>query len=226
MFIGFRMEIDKSTHLVNPHFEDEEIDWWLNQAVEKFVKTRYSGLNSKGESFEQTQKRIDDLRTLIVEESIVPIAGTADVHKTNSYVATLPTPATIYMFALGEEVTVTNLLDVLIGKFGITQCTVDTYRDMIDNPFSEHILHYNECKPLRLFYGNVVELVTDGNYKVTKYHIRYLKQPAVIDGTGPVNCDLPVHTHSEIVKLAANMVLENIEQPRYQTHTAEVATME
>ena len=41
-----------------------------------------------------------------------------------------------------------------------------------------------------------------------------------------VTVDLPVHTHDEIVKMAANMALENIEQPRYQTHMVEVGTME
>ena len=35
--------------------------------------------------------------------------------------------------------------------------------------------------------------------------------------------DLPSQTHDEIIRLAANMILENIEQPRYQTHSLELA---
>ena len=38
---------------------------FLNEAIDKFYKTRYSGTNIKGEGFEQSQKRIDDLRFLI-----------------------------------------------------------------------------------------------------------------------------------------------------------------
>lgn len=42
-----------------------DTEWWLNKGLEKFWKTRYSGLNPKSTSFEQDQKRIDDLRTLV-----------------------------------------------------------------------------------------------------------------------------------------------------------------
>lgn len=42
-----------------------DTEWWLNKGLEKFWKTRYSGLNPKNTSFEQDQKRIDDLRTLV-----------------------------------------------------------------------------------------------------------------------------------------------------------------
>ena len=46
-----------------------DTEWWLNKGLEKFWKTRYSGVNAKQLGFEQNQKRIDDLRTLIsVEE--------------------------------------------------------------------------------------------------------------------------------------------------------------
>ena len=40
----------------------------LNIGKDKFIKTRYSGYNSKAEGFEETQKRIDDLRTLVTIE--------------------------------------------------------------------------------------------------------------------------------------------------------------
>ena len=33
--------------------------------LDKFIKTRYSGINFKRKGFEQDKKRIDDLRTLI-----------------------------------------------------------------------------------------------------------------------------------------------------------------
>ena len=42
-----------------------DTEWWLNRGLEKFWKTRYSGMNVKRTSFEEDQKRTDDLRTLI-----------------------------------------------------------------------------------------------------------------------------------------------------------------
>ncbi len=228
MHEGFDMEVDKSSSLYNPHFEDSDKDFWLNSAIQTFVKTRYSGLNVKGESFEQTQKRIDDLRTLVVEAIIEDNELTTGTDKPNSFIADLASLTDDYWFTLGEEVTVrftpfgsSSESDL---RFGVKECTIDTYREKIDDPYSEHILHYNTAKPLRLFQGDNVELITDGNYDVIQYHIRYLKAPVEIDDFN--DCDLPDHTHSEIVKIAANMALENIEQQRYQTHSMEVSKME
>jgi len=230
MHTGFDLEIDKSSSLYNPQFEDSEKDFWLTSAIQTFTKTRYSGFNVKRESFEQTQKRIDDLRTLVVEEIITGANITAGTDKPNSFIADLTSLSNDYWFTLGEEVTVnftpfggSSAQDF---RFGVKECTTDIYREKIDDPYSEHVLHYNAARPLRLFQGDNVELITDGNYDVTSYHIRYLKAPAELDDT-PTNCDLPEHTHPEIVKMAGNMALENIEQElRYKTHSVEVSKME
>jgi len=282
MHIDFKLELDKTSNLDNPAFEPEEIDAWLNKSIRKFSKTRYSGINIKRESFEQTQKRIDDLRTLVVETDLPCIPGGS---KKNCYIADLDDLEDPYWFALSEEVIIAYLSlkdtaeivaptalvvgstylvvndDVVFGEEedevtltpgtyfiaedtehtgdgsvikvtdslqGVVQCTADSYRAHIDNPYSSHILHYEEASPLRLFIGNIVELITDGSYGVLKYYLRYLRAPAVVDSLSveQVHCDLPEHTHDEIVKLAVSMALENIEQPRYQSHMNEVATME
>jgi len=327
---NFKLELDKTTALELPAFLVEEIDDWLNIAIRKFVKTRYSGVNVKREAFEQSQKRIDDLRTLIREQSLVCRTGTV---KPNSYIADLSSLSFIYWLTLGEEsligyhsisdsstsvVTgslvvgqvynvitnniIHNGLNYAVGDYfvaatttytgsgacilqsqrrvPIKEATIDTYSSLLDNPYSDHILHYDEARPLRLFYQNTVELIGDGNYGVVRYYLRYLKAPQKIDistdiatgsivagtvyevrgtagsstvtyngttynvgetftgvtgilnyaeanaATVHVTIDLPVHTHDEIVRLAVNMTLENIEQPRYQTHMVEVSTME
>jgi hypothetical protein len=233
MHAAFKLELDKSSALELPSFEPEEIDFWLNMAIRQFVKTRYRG-KTDGAGFEQITKRIEDLKTLVVEYTIVPTVGASFVNKIPYWIATLPANLDKW-FTLGEEVTIsyTKLGDPLTTKTtktqGVTECTVDTYRSHMDDPYSEHRLHYEEAKPLRLVYQDTVELVTDGNYTITGYHLRYLKKPAKVDSLGDpvvISCDLPEHTHDEIVKSAVNMVLENIEQPRYQSHTVELNKME
>jgi len=228
MHIALKLELDKTTALELPAFEPEEFDLWLNLAIKKFVKTRYSGVNIKGKSFEQTQKRIDDLRTL-VEHAIIDSddLDPSTTYAPNSFVADLSSiSGSTYWFALEEATTID--IDGTTSKVGVVESTIDEVRRMLENPFSEHILHYGSAKPIRIFDGDSVELITDGNYDVTEYHLTFLKQPVEVetDDVSPVNCDLPEHTHDEIVRMAANMILENIEQPRYQTHAREIATME
>ena len=57
MHRAFRLGLDKTQSLEYPDFLPEEIDFWLNEAIRAFVKTRYSGMNLKRESFEETQSR-------------------------------------------------------------------------------------------------------------------------------------------------------------------------
>lgn len=63
--------IDLELNKVNSNLYDiilpEEKDYFLNKAQERFVKDRYGAQsNNKGKGFEMSQKRIDDLRALLV----------------------------------------------------------------------------------------------------------------------------------------------------------------
>lgn len=239
MHANVKLELDKTSALELPAFEPEEIDFWLNMAIRRFVKTRYSGVNIKKESFEETQKRIDDLRTLVehvalymIENDNATLVGPYALTTTpleNSYVLLTPVNSwpSDYWFALSEECEIAPT-GGSTSRQGVTECTMDEYRQRIDDPFSEHKLHYGVAKPLRIFNANSVELVTDGDYSINRYYLTYLRVPATVNNVpaGTTDCDLPEHTHDEIVKMAASMMLENIEQPRYQTHMNEVNTME
>ena len=190
--------------------------YWINRAIEKFVKTRYSGNNPKQESFEQTQKRIDDLRTLIEEVTIGTSAGT---YKPNSYIALLPTD---YMYTVGEEVQISYNSTLI--RTGVVEITVDRYSAEIDNPFSEFNMHYGKAKPLRMFYNTYIELISDGTYTIPNFYLRYISIPQVVSLTN--NCNLPAPTHPEIIKLAVAMYIENTKDPRYQTIQNEITQQE
>lgn len=73
-----------------------DTEWWLNRGLEKFWKTRYSGMNVKSTGFEQDQKRIDDLRTLIKTVSIP-----ADKISDKQYSVSIPND---YVILLGDTV--------------------------------------------------------------------------------------------------------------------------
>jgi hypothetical protein len=221
MQIAFEMEASFQDPTVKP--TSYEIFWWINRSIEVFIKTRWDGNNPKGEGFEQTQKRIDDLRTL-VKEPTSSLAISAGTVKPNSYTAPIPAD---YMFTLGEEVTISYTVGStpITSREGITETSVDKYSDDIINPFSEHILHNDWARPLRLFRSTLVELITDGTYSITGYYLRYLCKPAVV-ALPSTSCDLPDHTHYEIVKGAVKIYLESIKSPRYQTYNNEIVTSE
>ena len=230
MHTAFKRELDKDDSLQYPAFTADEIDYWINRAIRQFVKTRYSGINFKSEGFEQTQKRIDDLRTLVREVTIA-CTDTGAI-KPNGYVMTDgfsndEFTANPYWLSLGEEVTIDpNDASYSTSRQGVTEVTSNEYRFEIDSPFSDYVLHYGVAKPLRLFYNNTIEFVTDGTYTVTHAYIRYVKEPVEVDLDTPTNCDLAEHTHDEVVVLATQLVIENIEQPRFQTYSQVASVME
>jgi hypothetical protein len=234
MHIAFDLLLDKTNSLQYPSFLPEEKDFWLNQAIRKFVKTRYSGLNSKREGFEESQKRIEDLRTLVRE---LQIPCTIDAIKPNGYVLADDFNSTIfatspYWLSLGEEVDITftpiNPNVTVPKRVGVTAATANDYRYKLDDPTAGYILHYDDAKPLRLFYNNTIEFITDGQYSIPYAYLRFITKPTTVDSlsTPVVSCDLSEITHDEVVALAVQMALENIEQPRIETYSGLVNTME
>jgi len=66
MHIAVNLGVQKIGSFQVDNLLPEEIDHELNLAQRRFIKQRYSGTsNQKGTGFEQSQKRIDDLRTLL-----------------------------------------------------------------------------------------------------------------------------------------------------------------
>lgn len=230
---AFEIEINKlDDGLTKPKSADTE--WWLNRGLEKFYKTRYSGMNFKQVGFEQNQKRIDDLRTLVKNKLYDDVTKVSN----EEYSVILPED---YLILLGDKVGIQPIdgSDMkcwdkddngYIIKYGDTiESTVETIDRQLQNPLSEHNLKYAYARPLKLVQNDSVFLYTDGKYKVSKYSLTYLRKPIYIDlHTNPMSeyDDMPEHTHSEIVKLAAQMYLENQANPRYNSISNEVKEME
>lgn len=243
MHTAFKIELDKVESLQYPAFVTAEIDYFFDRAQEQFIKSRYSGNNPTGSSFEQTQKRIDDLRYLVVEDTLSavfdddivspPYTGPKVSEKANCYIVDLTDVAATdpYMFLVGEECTI-RYYDRLTSAYvnviqPITECSSNTYSAKVYDPLSSHRLHYNTANPLRLIKSDYVELITDGTYSVINYIIRYIKEPtSFADLLTTESPDFPNHVHPELVKLAVNNAIENIESPRIQSYPTKVAEME
>jgi hypothetical protein len=225
MHLAFKMNLDKSGSFDTPAFLPEEIDFWLNAAIVRFVKTRFTG-SDKGIGFEGNKKRTEDLQTLIEKYSFTPSIG--NIYNVGFHVDI--SELTNKWFIIDEYVllslTRVDGVEVQNQRASVIKCTFDDVQKHLDDPYSEHKLHYEEARPLRLLADSIVHLITDGTYYITYYSGIYLKRPQLVSLEGEIDCDLPEHTHDEIVGLATSMVLENIEQPRYQTQLNELNKIE
>lgn len=236
-----QIEVERRLQLINPELSladklpSDTIMSFINEAIDKFWKTRYSGLNFKQRGFEQDQKRTNDLRTLVTKHTYKDI----DITKVNQeeYTVTLPDD---YVILLGDTAGIAPADGVInncwekdaLGNYRIKysdtiEGTIETVDRIKENSLSEYHLKYTKAKPIRLIQDNTITLYTDGQYKVSEYTIEYLKKPSKVDlKTNPTDeyTDLPSHTHMEVVKLAVQLILATL--PNYNVYSNEVNSME
>lgn len=236
-----QIEVERRLQLINPELSlagklpSDTIMSFINEAIDKFWKTRYSGLNFKQRGFEQDQKRTDDLRTLVTKHTYKDI----DISKVNQeeYTVTLPDD---YVILLGDTAGIAPADGITNDcwekdsegnykvKYSDTiEGTIETVDRIKENSLSEYHLKYTKAKPIKLMQDNTITLYTDGQYKVAEYTIEYLKRPSkvtLVDTPTDEYTDLPAHTHMEIVKIAVQLILGTL--PNYNVYSNEVNTME
>jgi hypothetical protein len=133
----FKLELDKTNTSSVVSFEPDEVNYWVNCGALKYVNTRYTGNNPTGSSFEQTQKRIDDLHNLVKEYTFTyPNGGIAE--KGGKYVVDLTHKIKVnnedkyvigdYLHSVGESVVIFDL-DYYNGGTGL-KCWQGTKTDI------------------------------------------------------------------------------------------------
>ena len=97
---------------------------------------------------------------------------------------------------------------------------LDDIYTLLKDPFNKT----KHTGPIITISGNAVDVYTDKTFYVPKVKFTYIRTPQQVSLTGfaaPVDCELAIHTHQEIVDMAVASILEGIGDPRYQTFRAE-----
>lgn len=206
----FKFRLDKMDALNYPNFLPEEIDLVLNNAQERIVKQRYGLNNNKRQSFEETEKRTEDLKNITVNSILTPLAYAADNIDPSARFLTLPTD---HWFTVQERCSITcticgspttNLVEVI-------PISHSEFSKVIKDPFKQP----TDTKVLRLMENGRVELLS--SCTIVNYRMRYIKQPTTVSITTGVTFELSEHMHSEIVDEAVKIALEGIEGKRTQS---------
>lgn len=220
---SFEREINKIDDIVEKPSTDDSL-YWLNQGVVKFAKTRFNGNLPHLTSYEQNEKRTIDLVNLyktITYDSFEK----EEFASYNSYSITYPSD---YMFALNEDVEISDNDGNYKMDTCVFECTADSFMYRINNSLTDFHYKHHRARPLRIRRKNGCSLLTDGNYKISKYTLGYLKKPKEINLENPFTeySEFPDTVLPEIIKIAAQMYIENQSDKRYQTITNEVNTQE
>lgn len=246
LIAAFELEINKLDNALQKPVTDDSI-YWLNQAMLKFVKERFNGNLPHRTSYEQNEKRTRDLINLLREkiynfsDDNVWTLGTElptylaeqgsqlivrAVHKSyDEYALNYPEDM---MFVLNEDVVISDNEDGHEMDTCVFECTADNFMYRVNNSLTDFHYRYHRARPLRVRTQTGFRLLTDTNYKIKQYTLGYLKKPEEITNEDPDTNyqDFPDYIWTEIVKIAAQMYIENQADPRYRTLTNEVNTQE
>ena len=115
-----------------------------------------------------------------------------------------------------ESSTVTE--DTVLNKFSQQD---DIYR-LLDDPFNAT----THTSPLTTIRGNFIDIYTNAIFITSSAKITYLRKPQPISLSLGYNCELPDHTHEEVIAMAASSILEESSDPRYKTQLGEAMNRE
>lgn len=214
MLVYFRERYNLSSN-VNFGKQDDELYLYLNAAVSRFIKTRVTGNNPRQVGFQGDQKRIDDLRTLVKKESVTLTAESEISNGSN-----FPMPSDYYI-GINCIVNITNS-NKTPSDYWTQAKTVDlfTLDDYLHTGNNKPIID----NPLISYYDNKGLVIYDPDDTLAGARLMYVKEPAKISGAQ--DCDLPEHTHEEVVEIAIKLAIEGIESQRYQTSSDSNMTLE
>jgi len=237
-----KLKLNKLDSEKRKDFNPAEIDWALNNwGIPQFIKTRYGINNYLRYGFEVIQKRIEDLKELVVKSpTTLQPAVTATSLGGNLYEVKISSLAKDYLFFIRGRAT--------ISKTGCTDKKVKVTQiqhDDLDSALDSHLYapDWNWGIVLMVEGQSTTDdkgsfyFYTDKNnsFTVKDFCPEYIRQPKQVwegsyntlnqdplkgtvytIGQTAVDCELNSYMHEEINNITAHRLAVGIEDPRFQ----------
>lgn len=223
MHISFKLGYDKVDSQSYPNFLPQEIDFFLNKGQEQFIATRLGPNNLLRKGFEENQRRIDDLRTLVISETL-----SSTKLSDKQFSIDLPDN---YRHAKRAKF---KYRSKTCGE-GTSETEQYVQHDDLDFYLSDPFYGPFIDQPIYTFEGNQILVYTDGTFTIPECVLTYIKNPlhlsisavGVNDPEGLTNiCELPDYVHEKVVEFAISSALETIESPRTVSYQQEIMRQE
>lgn len=226
--IAFKVEADKNAVNIGmsgcPSFLPEEIDYWLYTAYLSKIATKFTGNNTIQTSFEGNTKRVADLEGLVrTDKGLTLLNETTNNRLTlNDFKSSIKygsdTQDKRMYFIQGTLHFGSKLANVKLISHENALRFLETYNN---KPWIEEPVAILEDNKLIVFVDR--DLMT-GPYTIDLTYLAYPRKINNQDITSTLD-EIPEYMQYEVVKLAADMALENVESPRVQSHPQYVAQL-
>lgn len=226
--IAFKVEADKNAVNIGmsgcPSFLPEEIDYWLYTAYLSKIATKFTGNNTIQTSFEGNAKRVADLEGLVrTDKGLTLLSETTNNRLTlNDFKSSIKygsdTQDKRMYFIQGTLHFGSKLANVKLISHENALRFLETYNN---KPWIEEPVAILEDNKLIVF---VDRGLMTGPYTIDLTYLAYPRKINNQDITSTLD-EIPEYMQYEVVKLAADMALENVESPRVQSHPQYVAQL-
>lgn len=225
MHYDFKMKLNKIDSQQYRNLRIPEIDWLLNEAQEILVKNVAFPRIYNHLGFETTQRTIDDIRTIVIEE--------VNLNKiSNTTVFELPSNYMFYISAkakLNKPECGTKEVQIIIRQHD------DKFQE---SPFDVSSFEWGDINAT--FDSRGIRVYTDGTFDIQELKLTYIKKPAYIHNavnfnpvnqyklpngnllTGKQDSELPTQTHREIVDIAVWLASNNLDAQNFQFKQAKL----
>lgn len=228
MHYDYKQKLNKIDSQQYRNLRVPEIDWKINEAIDLFIKAVAEPKFRTMLGFEKSQRNIDDIRPLVVNAQALVLADNGDT----TFTATLPNNYQHFVSV--------NKLTMKDGD-----CSVDAEKiyvrqhddDFQQSSFDKSSFKWREAN-IR-FYSGGIKIFTSGEFDVEHFSIDYIRKHVFVHNaqdftagsynslngvvlSGSQNCELPDHTHREIVDLAVAITTGDLQIPDYQIKQAKL----
>ena len=234
-------KLDRADSFGSPGYEDFDLTSVLTEAQDLYVKKFFDEMNNrKQKGFEETEIRNQGLSALVKDgDNLTASADQTGVIVNNNVTGTFYDLPNDHMYTIYEECTI-DKKECDTGAFIIGWVDVIAHNEMQRYNWSKYKRPFyrvdGNCRVWRSEFSRETsafnpadtetkkrhELFTDGTFNVTNYHIRYVKNPKEIkvdraDSTAQRNCELDTSTHTVIVGIATDLMLQRVKEQKVQT---------
>lgn len=217
---NFYLQLNKVRTLQGPGYDPNEVSLFATEAQELLVNTKYEAVSNILKSgFEETEKRIQDLGNLVKDSKLDPLPVSPDnmpngrfFQLPNTLLANSTDYSDVYWYTVFEQAILTSKdCNNNFERVDIFEINHNEYAQLIRDPFNKP----SKTRVWRMrLNNNRHELITDGTYTISKYHVRYIKKPAPIDLTSNLSAsvsELSDNVHRELVRQTVDLVLADTE---------------
>lgn len=208
----FQIEFERASYLIDDvkngilKLNSEDINYYINEAIHVFITKKFKETKS-GNGIKRSQKKLDEIKELIVKNSIlIKDSGLSTI---DYDVYTLPSD---YFLLLSDKSLISYCSNEKV--FQNRMYSTEEIQEILED--THYTTKYNS--PVSELVDDKLYVYKKTSFSLSQVSIDYIKNWDNVDIINDTNTNLNPSTHKDIVNLAVLIFLESINNSRFNSN--------